>query len=86
MKSFTKKSFRSRLQSLPSDIRALARRNFRVWLRDPHHPSIRFKKVGQYWSARIGSDFRALAIMSGDVVEWFWIGPHDEYERIIGRR
>jgi hypothetical protein len=68
MKSFTKKSFRSRLQSLPSHVRALARRNFRVWLRDPHHPSIRFKKVGQFWSARIGSDFRALAIMNDDVV------------------
>jgi hypothetical protein len=84
--SSTKKSFRSRLEALPPEIRALARKNFRLWLRDPDHPSIHFKKVGRYWSARVGSDFRALAIMSGECVEWFWIGSHDEYERIIGKR
>ena len=83
MKSSTKKSFRSRLAALPATVRVLAYKNFRLWLRDPHHPSLRFKPVGRFWSARVGSDFRALAIMDGDCVEWFWIGPHDEYERII---
>jgi hypothetical protein len=86
MKSLAKKSFRSRLEALPSDIRARAHRTFRQWLRDPHHPAIHFKKVGQYWSARVGSDYRALAIVRDDVVEWFWIGRHDEYERLIGER
>jgi hypothetical protein len=83
MKSSTKKSFRSRLAALPPEIRALARKNFLLWLRDPHHRSIHFKKVGKFWSARVGSEHRALAIVSGELVEWFWIGPHDEYERII---
>ena len=83
MTSSTKKSFRSRLAALPPEVRALARKNFRLWLRDPRHPSIHFKPVGRFWSARVGSDFRALATMSGDCVEWFWIGSHDEYERII---
>jgi hypothetical protein len=83
MRSSTKKSFRSRLAALPPEVRALARKNFRLWLRDPRHPSIHFKPVGRYWSARVGSDFRALATVSGELVEWFWIGPHREYERII---
>jgi hypothetical protein len=83
MKSSTKKSFRSRLAALPPEIRALAHKNFRLWLRDPRHRSLHFKPVGRFWSARIGSDFRALAIMRGETVDWFWIGPHDEYERII---
>ena len=83
MLSFTKKSFRSRLQSLPPEIRALAVKNFRQWLRDPRHPSIQFKKVRRFGSARVGSDYRALAISTNESVEWFWIGLHDEYERII---
>ena len=83
MKSSTKKSFRSRLRTLSPEIRTLAVKNFRLWLRDPRHPSIQFKKVGHFWSARIGSDYRALAIAADERVEWFWIGPHDEYDRII---
>jgi hypothetical protein len=83
MKSSTKKSFRSRLAALPPEVRALARKNFRLWLRDPHHSSVRFKPVGRFWSARVGSGYRALATMTGEHVEWFWIGTHDDYERII---
>ncbi len=83
MKSSTKKSFRSRLAALPSGIRSLAYKNFRLWLRDPHHPSLHFKPVGRFWSARVGSGYRALAVVDGERIEWFWIGPHDEYERII---
>jgi hypothetical protein len=86
MKSSTKKSFRSRLQALPPEVRKLARKNFALWLRDPLHPSIHFKKIGRFWSARVGANYRALAILNGDCVEWFWIGPHDEYEVIIGRQ
>jgi hypothetical protein len=86
MISSTTKSFRSRFEALPPAIRRLARKNFKLWLQDPHHPSIHYKKVGRFWSARVGSNYRALAIMKNDGVEWFWIGPHDEYEFIIGRR
>jgi hypothetical protein len=69
---------------LPSEIRKLARKNFRLWLRDPSHPSLHFKKVGDFWSVRVGINYRALATRNGDLVRWFWIGPHDEYERLIG--
>jgi hypothetical protein len=55
-----------------------------LWLRDAHHPSLQFKKVGRFWSARVGLDHRALAIMEHDRLKWFWIGPHSEYERLIG--
>ncbi len=68
MKSSTKQSFRSRLAALSPEVRALARKNFLLWLRDPRHPSIHFKPVGKFWSARVGSDFRALAIMRGESV------------------
>lgn len=83
MKSSTTPSFRRRLWALPPEIRRLARKNFKLWLRDPRHPSLHFKRVGRFWSARVGSDYRAVAIVAGEIAEWFWIGPHDEYERLI---
>jgi hypothetical protein len=83
MISSTKRSFRERLSRLPPDVRRLARKNFKLWLGNPHHPSLHFKKVGSFWSARVGSNHRALAIVTGEKAEWFWIGAHDEYERLI---
>ena len=83
MTSSTTKSFRSRFRALPPEVRRLARKNFKLWLRDPRHPSLHFKRVGDFWSARVGSNYRALAIMRGEDVQWFWIGSHDEYERIL---
>jgi hypothetical protein len=84
MNSSTTLSFRKLFGHLPPPIQALARKNFRLWLRDPRHPSLHFKKVGAYWSARVGEDYRVLGRMQGDTLYWFWIGSHDEYERILG--
>ena len=36
-----------------------------------------------YWSAKVTEDYRALGIMEGDTVIWFWVGTHDEYERLL---
>jgi hypothetical protein len=83
MKSWTTPSFRRRLDALSVEVQRLARKNFRLWLRDPRHPSLHFKKVGDYWSVRVGSGCRALGIEKGDGMEGFWIGPHDEYEQLI---
>ncbi len=58
-------------------------RTMRYLKSNPKHRSLRLKKVGQYWSARVGLEFRAVAIESDDDLVWFWIGPHDEYERLI---
>jgi hypothetical protein len=73
-------------EQLPSEVRKLADENFALLKRDPHYPSLHFKKAGRFWSARVGIHFRAVAVeRSGDIV-WFWIGPHDEYESIISGR
>ena len=44
---------------------------------------LRFKKVGRLWSVRISRGYRALGLFKDDTIHWFWIGPHDEYERIL---
>ncbi|MFO7628961.1 MAG: hypothetical protein R6W06_05480 [Prochlorococcaceae cyanobacterium] len=33
---------------------------------DPRHPSLHLKKVGRFWSVRVGLRHRALAIEAGD--------------------
>ena len=66
MISSTKRSFRKRFSGLPPDVRRLARKNFKLWLRNPQHPSLHFNKVGSFWSVRIGSNYRALAIVTGE--------------------
>ena len=68
---------------LPPEIQRLADKSFALLKNDPSRASLHFKKVGRYWSARIGSHYRALAVSDGDALVWFWIGRHDEYERII---
>jgi len=44
---------------------------------------LRFKKVGELWSVRIGKGYRALAIKEGDTYFWFWIGTHEDYDQML---
>ncbi len=83
MISSTKASFRKRFEKLSPAIQEAAVERYRLWRRDPWDASLHFKKVGDYWSVRIGDGFRALATRDGDRVNWFWIGAHDEYRRMI---
>jgi len=69
--------------SLPPDIRSLADKNFELLKSDSGHPSLHLKKVGAFWSARVGRDFRALAVESSGGLTWVWIGNHREYDRMI---
>ena len=68
---------------LPAEVQDLARANFELLRSDPRHPSLRLKRVGDYWSVRVGLKYRALATEVEDGLLWGWIGPHDEYDRII---
>src|SRR5487761_1837105 len=44
---------------LPPEVRELADKNFALLRQDPHHPSLRLKKVGSFRSARVGLRYRA---------------------------
>ena len=69
---------------MPAAIRKLADRNFDLLKRDSSHPSLHLKKVGRFWSARVGIQYRALAVQAVQDLVWFWIGSHAEYDRLIG--
>lgn len=69
--------------NLPDFVQKLARKKFELLRNNPQHPSLHFKKVGKFWSARVGILHRALAIKDDEDFIWVWLGTHDEYERII---
>jgi len=77
------KRFAKCFESLPDNIQKNAKDSFKLLKSDSAHPSLHFKKVGGFWSARIGLDYRALAIRESRDFIWVWIGTHDEYERTI---
>jgi hypothetical protein len=77
------KRFWRNFEQLPAEIQQLARDNYQLLQQNPHHPSLHFKRVGRFWSVRVGSSFRALGVDSPGGILWFWIGPHDEYDRLI---
>lgn len=71
-------------RQLPKRIQQTARKNHRLLENDPYHPSLHFKKIrDDLWSARVGRSYRALATEEDGDFLWFWIGPHDEYDRLI---
>ena len=47
---------------MPETVRARADKSFALLRENPQHPSLHFKRIGRYWSARIGLNYRALAV------------------------
>lgn len=86
MKHYASRRFWENFAALPLEIQPLARRNYALLKRNPAHPSLQFKPVcaGRFRSVRVGLHYRALGVPVPDGVQWFWIGSHAEYNRIIG--
>ena len=83
MKHFANPDFWKCYHQLPVATRELADRCFRSLKANPNHPSLHLKKVGPYWSARVGRTYRALAVEQSEALIWFWIGAHAEYDRLL---
>jgi mRNA-degrading endonuclease RelE of RelBE toxin-antitoxin system len=78
--------FKALKDELPDKVRKLADKNFEILKSDPRHPSLQLKKVGRYWSVRVGEDYRAVGRKVEGGFSWFWIGVHDEYIKLIRRK
>lgn len=46
--------------------------------------SLQLKRVGRFWSCRVGLHHRTLGIDVEGGILWFWIGDHTEYDRLVG--
>lgn len=87
MKSHTNPAFRKLFGALPAEVREQARAAYRVFRSNPRHPGLNFKRVhgtDRFVSARVGRSYRAVGILTQpDEVVWFWIGPHEQYEKVL---
>lgn len=86
MKSVTTQRFRKAYADLPPHIKEAARRSYGIWKKNPHHESLKFKKVHTtepVYSVRIGLAWRALGLKENETIIWFWIGSHAEYDKLI---
>lgn len=86
MKSITTTQFWKHYQALPADVQRRADRAYKLWQINPRAHGLYFKRVGKrepIYSVRIGRGYRALGVLEGEAVLWFWIGTHDEYERLL---
>jgi hypothetical protein len=86
LKGQTVKAFWKHYWALPPHVRERARQAYKIWKDNPAHPGLFFKRVKEnqpLYSVRIGLGFRAVGLLKGDTVTWFWVGSHDEYEELL---
>ncbi|MFO7907009.1 MAG: hypothetical protein R6U98_30410 [Pirellulaceae bacterium] len=86
MNSHTTRRFRELFGALPAHIQRQAREAYRLFRQNPRHPGLHFKQVCNdppTYSARVGISYRAVGVLDGDTVTWFWIGAHADYDKLL---
>jgi hypothetical protein len=80
--------FIAHFSKLPDAAKAQARKSYQLWRANPQHPGLQFKRIHgreNMYSVRVGLGWRALGLLEGETIYWFWIGPHAEYDIILNR-
>lgn len=88
MKSVVTRDFRRLFAALPSPVQRRARNAYALWKDDSGHAGLQFKRVHPsepIYSVRVGIGWRALGVVEGDVIIWFWIGSHSDYDTTLRR-
>jgi len=80
---YASRRFWALYEALPSEVRELAEKNYRLLKSDSRHPSLHFKKIGELWSVRVGMHHRALGVEIEDGICWIWIGTHADYDKLV---
>ncbi|MGH2515325.1 MAG: hypothetical protein ACRDHP_06690 [Ktedonobacterales bacterium] len=73
---------------LPERVRQQARTAYRQFATNPTHPGLNFEHIqgtrAPIYSARVSEQYRVSGRKEdGDTIVWFWIGTHNEYEKLI---
>ena len=88
MKSRANARFWELFRQLPADVQDQARQAYRTFDLNPRHPGLQFKRVSQarpVYSVRVNRDHRA-GILQGEGITWYWIGNHEDYDRLLAGR
>ena len=83
MNSETETGFWQLYRRLPKTIRQRARNAYQRFRANPAHPSLHFHRLASYpdlWSVRVTRDYRAVGLVEGNAITWFWIGNHKAFD------
>jgi hypothetical protein len=72
-------------RSLPEEVRQQARIAYRTFMENPRHPGLQLKRIGlrePMYSLRIGLHYRAVGLLEGDTMTWWWIGSDSAYDKL----
>lgn len=86
MKSRGTPRFWTAYGALSESVREQARKAYQLFRENPAHPSLQFKKVsdrGPVYAARVTLGYRAMGVLTGGEIVWFWIGSHAAYDRLL---
>jgi hypothetical protein len=86
VKSIALPSFWRAYERLDAEVQAQARFAYAKFNADPNHPSLRFKKLNgssNRWSVRVSDQYRSVGLREGDTMRWFWIGTHNEFDKLF---
>jgi hypothetical protein len=73
---------------LPDAVKAQARKSYLIWRSNPTHPGLHFKRIHggvNLYAVRVSLGWRALGLLEGDTIHWFWIGSHADYDKLLKR-
>ncbi len=72
--------------ALPDQTKKRAKETYSLFNSNPYHPSLHFKRVHSHrpiFSVRISKDYRAIGVLQNDIMIWFWIGSHSDYDKLL---
>jgi len=77
-------SFWRLYRALPTNIKEQARETYARFMADPWHPALHFKKLAgseDIWSVRINAQYRVVGQRRGEIIDWVWIGTHNDFDK-----
>jgi len=86
MNSRTSERFWKCYDGLPTTIKKQAKEAYKQFQENPYYPSLHFKQVHStrpIFSLRVTKDYRAVGIIQGEDIIWFWIGTHSAYNKTL---
>jgi len=84
--SYLTDDFIKQFGKLPERIQIRSRQAYRQWKENPYDPKFQFKKVHStkpIYSVRVNIGWRALGYKQNNSILWFWIGSHENYNKLI---
>jgi hypothetical protein len=86
--SYLDEDFAKCFKKLPERIQIRTKQVYRQWKENPFAPNLQFKQIHPIkpiYSVRVNIGWRALGYKKNNSVFWFWIGSHEEYNKMISQ-